>query len=586
MHGRGLHNSRLALALVGAALGSLLFMQHAKAATPSYAAQEVQRSAQSYTVTAGKAFTVWVEFRNTGTATWMKEGKHFVALNVTNPVGRVSAFQHPLWTKLHRPAKLRQKTVRQGEAARVAFALQAPKKPGVYRERFQLAAKDLTWIKGSTVDFTITVTPPPPPYQAFITGQSAPLVSLEPGEETEVWFEVQNIGAAIWKKEGKNFVALNVTNPVGRTSVFRAASWTGFSYRPTLLQTDRVKPRQKTRFHFALTAPATPGTYEESFQLVAENLTWITGSRVTFTVVVAAPAPPPPPPASTAQGEPMIDVGLRAFTEPVVISATQPMTVTTNGTTVGHAAANAQITLSYTNGMYTATGPDFNLTGTTWYTVTTDGAESIVEAVNFENRPAWNTTLNDNVFRGSLSLRASAMTGNVWLVNSLPLEQYLRGIAEAGNTAPAEYQKALIVAARSYAHYHIRTNTKHDEEYFTVDATNDQVYRGYNLELRTPNITKAVTDTAGLEVTYDGQPVVTPYFANTDGRTRAWEEVWSGGPFAWLVSVPVPEDAGMTLYGHGVGMSGHGGLVMAQNGKTYDQILAYFYTGTGLAKQY
>ena len=33
-------------------------------------------------------------------------------------------------------------------------------------------------------------------------------------------------------------------------------------------------------------------------------------------------------------------------------------------------------------------------------------------------------------------------------------------------------------------------------------------------------------------------------------------------------------------YGHGVGMSQYGANEMAKKGKTYDQILTYFYTGT------
>ena len=39
-----------------------------------------------------------------------------------------------------------------------------------------------------------------------------------------------------------------------------------------------------------------------------------------------------------------------------------------------------------------------------------------------------------------------------------------------------------------------------------------QKYVGYGLELRSPNITAAVKETAGQIVTYNGKQIITPYF--------------------------------------------------------------------------
>lgn len=563
----------LAIFLIGGMGGVAL---PARAAPPRYQGVVVRSSFSRLTMEQGKAIGLWIEVRNTGTTNWYKTGSRRVALNVTSPVGRTSVFRHASWSASYRPAVLQQNVVRPGEAGRFRFVLKAPNKPGTYTEHFQIAMRGVAWIDGTDIAVPVTVTPPPPPYRAAVLGVAEQTI-VAPGASVPIWADYRNTGRFGWETG----VVWNADD----VSVFRHASWSALS-TVTALGTS-VQRKKTVRLSGTLQAPMTPGAYAETFTLRRPDGTVIPGSTATFTVVVQQPDPPPAiAPIPTAQGEPILDVGLRTVTEPVVITAQQPMAVTVDGVAVAHAPADTQITLSYANGVYTATGTDFVVSGPNWHTVTADDAESIVEAVNFENRPAWNTALNDNQFRGSLSLRASSVTGNVWLVNTLPLEHYLRGIAEAGDAAPMEYLKALLTAARSYAHYHIRTNTKHDEEHFTVDATYDQVYRGYNFERRAPNIARAVADTAGMEVTYDGAFVVTPYFANTDGRTRAWEEVWGGGPYAWLVSVPVPEDAGMTLYGHGVGMSGHGALVMAQNGKTHDQILSYFYTGTGLAKQY
>jgi stage II sporulation protein D len=174
----------------------------------------------------------------------------------------------------------------------------------------------------------------------------------------------------------------------------------------------------------------------------------------------------------------------------------------------------------------------------------------------------------------------------VWIINELPVEWYLKGIAETSNSSPQEYQRALLTAARTYAMYHVQRGTKHANEHYTVDAKYDQVYRGYGAEIRGSNIVTAIDATRGQIVTYNEKLAITPYYSRSDGRTRSWTEVWGGGPYAWLVSVPVPWDQGKTLWGHGVGMSATGALGMAAEGKTYDQILKHFYTGIELRRIY
>jgi len=173
---------------------------------------------------------------------------------------------------------------------------------------------------------------------------------------------------------------------------------------------------------------------------------------------------------------------------------------------------------------------------------------------------------------------------NVWLIEELPLEQYLRGLGETSNNSAPEFQKALVVAARNYAYFVHSIGGKY--ALFDVETgAADQVYRAYGSETIRPNVVAAVAATAGQMVTYNGDIVVTPYFSRSDGRTRAWGEVWNGSK-PWLVSVPAPHDVGQTLWGHGVGMSASDALGWANDGKTYDWILKYFYTGTVLKKIY
>jgi stage II sporulation protein D len=204
---------------------------------------------------------------------------------------------------------------------------------------------------------------------------------------------------------------------------------------------------------------------------------------------------------------------------------------------------------------------------------------------NFDRKVTRGSSFTDNTFRNILELRYNTPNDRTWLINELPIEHYLRGLAETSDSSHEEFKKTLLVAARTYAYYHWQRATKHDEEGFHVDAYADQVYNGYGYEARTPNITKAVEATRGITVTYDGETAITAYFSRSDGRTRDWSEVW-GGSVPWSKSVAVPCDVGKTLWGHGVGMSASGGLCMAKEGKTYDEILKYFYTGVDLEKRW
>jgi peptidoglycan hydrolase-like amidase len=215
---------------------------------------------------------------------------------------------------------------------------------------------------------------------------------------------------------------------------------------------------------------------------------------------------------------------------------------------------------------------------------------------DFDSRPVWNTYYNDNTFRNIIEFQYSKDTGKFWVINELPITHYLKGMAETSNYSPIEFQKVLITAARTYAMYHYNRgvenkitdgSTKHASEHYHVDAVYDQVYRGYNSELRMPKLSQAVDETEGMVITYDNKVVITPYFSRSDGRTRSWEEVWSGGSKPWLKSVSVPQDKGQTLWGHGVGMSARGALIMARDeNKKWDSILKYFYQGITLKKIY
>jgi N-acetylmuramoyl-L-alanine amidase len=223
-------------------------------------------------------------------------------------------------------------------------------------------------------------------------------------------------------------------------------------------------------------------------------------------------------------------------------------------------------------------------------------SSTIFEIVSYEDRPSWNPSLNDNLFRGSIELNYSSLTGEVWVVNELPIEDYVKGVAEQTNDNPAEFLKAMAVAERTYALWHVTHGGKYpDKPFHLTNTSNDQVYKGYGYEKRAPNVVSAVNATKGIVVTYQGKVAITPYFSGSDGRTRSWEEVWGSKNFPWCQSVPDPlgyrylDSQGKPVWytvggaNHGVGMSCAGARRFAgEKNYTFQQILKYYYTGVGV----
>ncbi len=216
-------------------------------------------------------------------------------------------------------------------------------------------------------------------------------------------------------------------------------------------------------------------------------------------------------------------------------------------------------------------------------------SDGIVSIANFEHQPEWDSSdsLNDNMYRGILEARI--YNNKLILINELPLESYLKGLGEVSNSSAYEKIKAIIVAARTYASYYLFVDKKFPDAPYDLndDPSVSQKYLGYGFEMRTPNLVKAVDDTKGEMVTYDGFLVKTPYFSSTDGiATKSAEEVWGWTDTPYLVSVPDNLCKEKQFKGHGVGLSGCGAEEAAKLGKTYKEILKYYYTGVEIEKKY
>ncbi len=166
------------------------------------------------------------------------------------------------------------------------------------------------------------------------------------------------------------------------------------------------------------------------------------------------------------------------------------------------------------------------------------------------------------------------------VINVVPLELYLLGVVPSEMPSSWNYEahKAQAIAARSYA---IANLNKHgSRSYDLLDTPADQAYGGASAENKRTN--KAVIDTKGIVITYNGKVIPAYYCASSGGQT-----VNSGA--AWAVDAPYLHsvkgyDDGIKKNGHGVGMSQHGANNLANKGYSAYEILKYFYKDISFSK--
>lgn len=155
------------------------------------------------------------------------------------------------------------------------------------------------------------------------------------------------------------------------------------------------------------------------------------------------------------------------------------------------------------------------------------------------------------------------------------LEKYVAGVITAENAeAGKESMKAQAVAARTYA----IVKTKN----CTVAIRNDSTAQNFNPDY-TDNAMKASTATAGQVLTYNGKLFLSEYDSFYRGNDFSCDSSTCSVTYTRLPSnkthkVSVPASYRDRLIGgHGRGMSQVAANYMDEQGKTYKEILKYFY---------
>lgn len=242
--------------------------------------------------------TVWVKFKNTGTATWYNYGDHPTRLGTSHNQDRSSDFYKHTWLANNRPANLKESSVTPGNIGTFEFYIKGPETSQTYQEYFQPLIEGITWMEDYGVFWNITVSGNKVPeetnlnydnqsgYHAAFESQNEENISLAPGEIKLLSVKFKNTGSNTWTNSGATPIHLGTDNPRDRQSLFFKHTWLSTN-RAANLKESSIYPGQSGTFEFYIQAPSTPGKYTEFFTPVAENLTWIGENGVFWNFTVS-----------------------------------------------------------------------------------------------------------------------------------------------------------------------------------------------------------------------------------------------------------------------------------------------------------
>jgi stage II sporulation protein D len=238
------------------------------------------------------------------------------------------------------------------------------------------------------------------------------------------------------------------------------------------------------------------------------------------------PSAPRPPAAGLPAAEPAIRVGIAVDTGTVVVGATTDFTVRiAGGDVVGRGRAGDRYTfVADDQGRISGLGPGGAITART-------ASVRVIPAT------PGGLVIDGRQYRGEAMIVPRG-PNRLNAVNVVELEAYLLGVVprEIGRLPAAQIEatKAQAVAARTYAIGNL--GVRQDRGFDFYATIMDQVYGGVADEDSIVN--RAVRETRGEIMTYNGAPILAYYASTCGGSTAAIEESWPWrGPLPYLRSV-------------------------------------------------
>lgn len=157
----------------------------------------------------------------------------------------------------------------------------------------------------------------------------------------------------------------------------------------------------------------------------------------------------------------------------------------------------------------------------------------------FEPARGKTLTINGAEHLGAVELRAAKTPGAFDVIELIGIESYLPGVVAAElypGWSPTAHE-AQAIAARSYA-LHERSRQRAAGSPFDLENTTiDQAYAGAR---SSPKARRAVEQTRGIILTYQGEPLRAYYSSACGGRPASARDTWpTEGEFAFNLAPPL-----------------------------------------------
>ena len=545
---------------------------------------------------------ITLKFENVGSATWTNTGKNYTSL-YTDPSTRRSLFSYYGWFGMGQPTLMLEDAVAPGEVGTFQLSLQAPGEMGDYQEKFKVAIEDVVWMTGTHLTIPIKVTDSPKienvgeGLSGLMLMRSHEAIAAPGGSIVQMRFGIKNTGPRTWKQVKVVEPGVAIAQQVA--SIFHEPQWP--EGRVALAMGDREFPSGRLAIvNFNVRMPREVGSYNLQLQLVSEGEN-VGGGLIELPVTVTTPAPEEIagktlPIVENWRGipEPRFRVGIANVDDAALVSVHGPYRIM-DGNGINHGLLDEGVVAEWlydveTDSQLMTVGENLYRTNSYFRLEPIDPLSGYVTINSLDRIAKWNRSINYNDYRDVMEMRVNKL-GYTWLVNELPIESYVKGLAEVSNVWPIEVHKAQVIAARSFAMYYYERGGKHHSSgssYILNSSSVDQVYRGYTAEQLNSNVVVAAEATRGQVVQYEGNVAMTTYFARSSGQTRSFTDAWGGKGKPYLVPRPAPYDLkkGNRRWGHGVGMSQTDAAMRADDGYNYKEILQSYYTDVTIDRVY
>jgi hypothetical protein len=412
------------------------------------------------------------------------------------------------------------------------------------------------------------------PWQAALTTTVTAGVTPA-GGNVAVSVTLTNQGSATWTPDGPDPVTLGY-HWVGSAAGFETVHGNG----PPI--PGRLAPGASAQMNLSIPAPTAGGQYTLLWDpRIGDRWMSQLGQTSGEATVVIGGDPP------------MIRVAIMELgpenddEEQATVSATAPYQITTlNGAVIADLAAGVRVALDYEGTQIRLTLPG-------------QQPRIFAEPIALRTQPGFLMIVDEiqpgNLYRNELEFRYSDVLESAWLINILPINDYIAGLIEQGEEAPWESLKASVIVFRSYAlavqarlliknyePFDIASSTTHTPSYFT----RHMFYRGFVRELDGPRLRQAIEETRGQVITYNGAIIEAPFFTQAGGYTISHADAGWGSLRPWAPGVldPVSEDD--WFIGHGVGMPLQSSNKMANLGYGAEQIIRFYYIGVAIGYGY